>query len=122
LYLFFLAFNANPASKIKKEKNHIKILDHFSSLFSPDENYKKLRDRLAESKGPIIPPLEMYQGQLIYLNSCSLLHQKEGIVQFHILQLSSVVLLELKVQSTFYVRNIKESPLYSPLFQLYAIL
>jgi hypothetical protein len=122
LYIFSLAFNAHPATQIKKDKNHAKLLDKFSRIFSPDDNYKNLRDRLAECKGPTIPPLEMYQGQLVYLNSCSLLQKKEGIVQFYILQLSSVILLELKVRTVFKCRNIKKSPIFLPLFQLSEIL
>lgn len=97
MYIFCLLYRSEQAAKIKKEKNHLKIIENVNNLFSPDENYKKLRDRLAQSKSPLIPPLEMYQGELIYLNSCSLVQRKEGIVQFHLLQLSAVAILEIKV-------------------------
>ena len=122
MYIFSLALNSHAASNIKKDKNHKWILDKFSSIFSPDDNYKTLRDRLAECKGPTIPPLEMYQGELVYLNSCSLLQQKEGVVQFYTLQLASAILLELKVRTIFKIRNIKKSPIILPLFQLSEIL
>ena len=105
MYIFSLIFDSNLVSKIKKEKHHLKVLENMKNLLSPEEDYKYLRDRIVQSKGPLIPPIEMYQGQLLYLNSCASLQQKEGIIQFYALQLSAVPILEIKVRKPRILTN-----------------
>ena len=97
MHIFLTVFESYIVANIKKEKHHIKILEKVRNIFIPDENYKLLRERLAKANLPLIPPLEMYQGQLLFLNSCALVQKEEGIIQFHILQLTSASINEIKV-------------------------
>lgn len=82
---------------------YLKIFDDLVKLTSSDLNFKNLRAKIHASDPPLLPFPGVYQGDLVYLDTCSRNKTESGLINFMKYQKIAGYILELQVyQQTQY--------------------
>lgn len=76
---------------------YLKVYDDMIRLTSSDLNFKTLRSKIYASDPPIIPFPGVYQGDLVFLDTCSRSKLENGLVNFLKYQKIASYILELQV-------------------------
>ena len=63
-------------------QKHMKYFESFVNLSSIEMNWKNSRDRIADTSPPLIPMLEVYQSDLVFLDSCGSNTLPDGSINF----------------------------------------
>ena len=88
--------------RLKKTKEavgskYLKIFDDLLKLTSSDLNFKNLRSKIHAAEPPLIPFPGVYQGDLVFLDTCSRSKLDNGLVNFLKFQKIAGYILELQV-------------------------
>ena len=100
---------------------YLKVFDDLVKLTSSDLNFKNLRSKIHAADPPLIPFPGVYQGDLVFLDTCSRSKLENGLVNFLKFQKIASYILELQVyQQTPY--NLEQVPeIISSLRQAYVL-
>ncbi|RKO89150.1 ras guanine nucleotide exchange factor domain-containing protein [Blyttiomyces helicus] len=95
------ALQSSSVYRLKKMKEAVgskyhRIYDDLMKLTSSELNYKNLRAKVHSAQPPLIPFPGVYQGDLVFLDTCSKNQLEGGLVNFQKLYKTSTYLLELQ--------------------------
>ncbi|KAJ3390817.1 Kinesin-like protein kif22 [Lobulomyces angularis] len=98
---FIAALQSSSVYRLKKTKEsvsakYLKIYDDLAKIISSELNYKNLRGKVMHSEPPLIPFPGVYQGDLVYLDTCNKNRLDGGLVNFYKLEKCSALILELQ--------------------------
>lgn len=76
---------------------HLKIFEELNKLASSELNFKLLRAKIHAVDPPLIPFPGVYQGDLVFLDTCSRSTLENGLVNFLKFQKIASYIIELQV-------------------------
>lgn len=82
---------------------YLKIFDELAKLTGSDLNFKNLRAKIHSAEPPVLPFPGVYQGDLVFLDTCNKSKLENGLINFMKHQKIASCILELQVyQKTLY--------------------
>ncbi|KAJ3218223.1 hypothetical protein HDU67_006332 [Dinochytrium kinnereticum] len=95
------ALQSSSVYRLKKTKElvankYLRIYEDLLKLISSELNYKALRAKVHAAEPPLIPFPGVYQGDLVFLDTCSKDILENGLVNFHKFQKVASYILEIQ--------------------------
>ncbi|KAI8848736.1 ras guanine nucleotide exchange factor domain-containing protein [Chytridium lagenaria] len=95
------ALQSSSVYRLKKTKElvankYLRIYDELLKLISSELNYKALRAKVHATDPPLIPFPGVYQGDLVFLDTCSKDVLENGLINFHKFQKVASYILEIQ--------------------------
>ncbi len=75
----------------------LRILDELNKTTANDFNYKVLRAKVHAADPPVIPFPGVYQGDLVFLDTCSKNRLEGGLINFYKYQKIASYIMEMQV-------------------------
>ena len=97
------ALQSSSVYRLKKTKEaisakYLRINDDLTRTTSSELNYKNLRAKVHAADPPVIPFPGVYQGDLVFLDTCSKSRLENNLVNFNKYQRMASYILELQVR------------------------
>lgn len=109
------ALNSSSVYRLRKTQEmlgtkYVRIHDDLTKLTSNEMNKKNLRNRIHSSDPPLIPFPGLYQGDLVFLDTCNKDKLEGGLINFYKVERITSIILELEAyqQVNYNLEPVKE--------------